>query len=260
MSYPFELQSASSLTPPLLGKKSVTYAPLRTLKFEPGRSLTVATGIRIRRCSHGWIKIVPCDKYEEKLSFDANLYQNSNHTPIVIKVTNLTDHFIRLDPSNHLFKFTFINANGTTDESEDEEDIAENGEDCAEALSTGPSAEKPVEEKPVEEKPVVEEPVAEEPVEEEPVEEKPVIEEPVIEEPVIEEPVIEEPVEEKPVEEKPVEEKLVEEKPVEEKLVEEKPVEEKLVVAEEKPEPKKASTKAGVKKSTKAKKGKRVSI
>ncbi len=255
MSYPFELQSASSLTPPLLGKKSVTYAPLRTLKFEPGRSLTVATGIRIRRCSHGWIKIVPCDKYEEKLSFDANLYQNSNHTPIVIKVTNLTDHFIRLDPSNHLFKFTFINANGTTDESEDEEDIAENGEDCAEALSTGPSAEKPVEEKPVEEKPVEEKPVIEEPVIEEPVIEEPVIEEPVEEKPVEEKPVEEKPVEEKPVEEKPVEEKLVEEKPVEEKLVEEKPV-----VAEEKPEPKKASTKAGVKKSTKAKKGKRVSI
>ena len=106
---PFQLHVSGTLSYPLVEDGDITYGPLTVLKLEPGRILTVRTGITIAECTPiGKVVVSPADKYQDQLKFANNVYDSANHREVIIEISNLTRNFIRIETDDHLFKYSFV--------------------------------------------------------------------------------------------------------------------------------------------------------
>lgn len=108
-SRPFQLHVDSNLDFPLQENDTVSYGPLRVVKLEAGKIITVQTGIRLVSCNtQGAVVIKPQSKYEGVLRF-SNCTYHSGHTGIMtVEIANTTHEFVRIEPSMHLFSFEFV--------------------------------------------------------------------------------------------------------------------------------------------------------
>lgn len=109
MPHSFQLHIDGRLSSPLVEIDSITYGPLMVMKLEHGRTLSVRTGTWVAQCDRkGRVVIVPAPKWERILRFAENSYGPGDNQPIEVMVTNTTGDFIRIEPTDRLFKYTFV--------------------------------------------------------------------------------------------------------------------------------------------------------
>ncbi len=226
----FQLHVTSKLNRPIIENDAIIYGPLSVIKLEIGKIVSVSTGAYIAECNNnGKVVISPSDKFADKLVFTSNEYFAENTKMISVEIKNISQEFIRIEPTDHLFKYEFIlleskcrQRTRRSKEPKKEQSIEETKEEVTPAEDT-PVETMPVEAAPVEVVPTEDTPVEDTPVETIQAEVSPVEDTPVEATPVEVSPVEDTPVEDTPVEDTPVEATPVEAKPVEVKSVEAKP-------------------------------------
>lgn len=88
---------------------STIMGPTRTVKFESMRRTKVKTGVVIQSCAPGGkIVVTPVDAYADKLQFYENEFDNEHLAELVVEVTNVSGKYIRIDPSQYLFKISYV--------------------------------------------------------------------------------------------------------------------------------------------------------
>lgn len=160
---PFSLHVDCSLNYPLQKDGSITYGPLRVMKLEAHKVLVQDTGVKLVDCNvNGKLVIVPHESYADVLKFEDNEYASGDTESLTVKVSNLTTDFIRIEATDYLFTFTYV------------ENEKKPKKEAKKKVSKKESKAKPAKEEVVEEVVVAEEEVAEEeaPVEEEVAEEE----------------------------------------------------------------------------------------
>jgi hypothetical protein len=88
---------------------STIMGPTRTVKFESMRRTKVKTGVVIQSCAPGGkIVVTPVDAYADQLQFYENEFDNEYLAELVVEVTNVSGKYIRIDPSQYLFKISYV--------------------------------------------------------------------------------------------------------------------------------------------------------
>lgn len=106
---PFRLQVDSQLKCAKTIGNAIVYGPLSVVKLEAGRLCNVLTGIRIRTCSpSGSVVVSPAEEFTNMLKFGDSTFSAQTDAPITIEIKNLTKQFIRIEPTQCLFKFEFV--------------------------------------------------------------------------------------------------------------------------------------------------------
>lgn len=108
-SKPFELHIDGRSNFPLQEGDSIIFSPLHVVKLEAQKIITVSTGIRLVDCKrNGKVVVVPYSKYADVLKFDKCEYSTGTTTPMTVEITNLTKEFVRVEPTDYLFSFVFV--------------------------------------------------------------------------------------------------------------------------------------------------------
>ncbi len=106
---PFRLQVDSQLKCAKTIGNAVVYGPLSVVKLEAGRLGNVLTGIRVRTCSpKGTVVVSPAEEFAKMLKFNNSTFSAQTDAPITIEIKNITKQFVRIEPTQCLFKFEFV--------------------------------------------------------------------------------------------------------------------------------------------------------
>ncbi len=105
----FSLHTDCNLKAAKVVDNAIIYGPLSVVKLEAGRIMNVQTGIRIKTCNmKGQVAITPADAFVDKVKFSKTLYSAKANAPLNIEVRNISKQFIRIEPTDHLFKFEYV--------------------------------------------------------------------------------------------------------------------------------------------------------
>lgn len=106
---PFQLHVSSDLKAPLREVNTLTFGPTQVIKLERTWSTFVQTGIYVVSCkSGGKVMLVPHEKFEKKLKFRNFECIVGKASPIRLEIVNISNEYIRIEPTDHVFTFKFI--------------------------------------------------------------------------------------------------------------------------------------------------------
>jgi hypothetical protein len=133
MNLPFQLHVHGNHKCPRIEEESITYGPLSIIKLEIGKHMWIDTGIRVaKRSRNGTVFVTPATEYDKYLEFKSNEFSPADPQNIKIFITNVSGRFLRIEPDDFLFKFTFIDAKDEVLEAAEKTIVEEAAEEAAE--------------------------------------------------------------------------------------------------------------------------------
>jgi hypothetical protein len=109
MILPFQLHIRSNLELPKFEDDSIIYGPPNVIKLEGSKSITTSTGVSISKCTpDGKIIISLISPYCDKIRITNNEFSSYYNKIFEVELHNVTNEFIRIDPFDHLFKYTYV--------------------------------------------------------------------------------------------------------------------------------------------------------
>lgn len=167
---PFSLHVSSQLGFPICGDDYVQYSAPHVIKLEIGNLIEIPLGITMTACDpRGKLIVGLDDKYADSIKLTKNIFSPNHKLPLVIRLCNKSDTYIRINPSEKVFKYKWIPTKAPIS--------AEIGTDTEKIITIDQETQTKI--------PAVANPVIEEEIVEEPVVEEEIVEEETVEESIV---------------------------------------------------------------------------